>query len=140
MKWIYVLLFTHIISFAASSQQILKGRILEPVSESPIPYATVYLANTTLGTTADENGAFSMEIPSGSFEVIVRMLGYESATFSIQSNRLPKPGYVIFLKPSDTELNEIEVEDERDPSWYKNLQTFKLYFLGNSKKCFQSEN
>ncbi|MDE0558347.1 carboxypeptidase-like regulatory domain-containing protein [Algoriphagus sp. NF] len=139
MKWIYVLLFTHIISFAASSQQILKGRILEPVTESPIPYATVYLANTTLGTTADENGVFSMEIPSGSFEVIVRMLGYESATFSIQSNRLPKPGYIIFLKPSDTELNEIEVEDERDPSWYKNLQTFKLYFLGNSKNASKAK-
>ncbi|MBN3582400.1 carboxypeptidase-like regulatory domain-containing protein [Algoriphagus aestuarii] len=119
--------------FSSFAQQTLKGRVLEYGTEVPVPFASIYLTNTTLGVTADENGSFNLSIPDGSYNVLIRMLGYESVTFSINTNQLPVKGFQVQLDPSDQELEEIDVEEERDPVWYKNLETFKTYFFGTTK-------
>ncbi|MBB6327977.1 hypothetical protein FHS59_003620 [Algoriphagus iocasae] len=115
------------------AQNTLKGRVLEYGTEVPVPYASIFLTNTTLGITADENGSFSLSVPDGSYNVLVRMLGYESVTFAINTNQLPAKGFQIQLVASDQELEEIDVEEERDPVWYRNLETFKTYFFGTTK-------
>ena len=114
------------------AQNILKGRVIEYETEVPIPFASVFLPNTTLGITADENGNFSLEIPDGNYEVLVRMLGFKSATFSIKTESLPAKGYQVQLESDEQELDIIDVEEERDPVWYHNLETFKRFFLGTS--------
>lgn len=128
-----VLIFLCFLAPAALAQKTLKGRVLEYPSKEPIPYASVFLINTTLGATADENGVFSIQIPDGSYEVIVRMLGYESVTFPVNTNTIPPQGYQVQLLAMDEELDEIEVEEKRDPIWYRNLEYFKRYFLGETK-------
>lgn len=117
----------------SQSQQLLKGRVIEYETEQPVPYASIFLTNTTLGVTANELGEFQLEIQDGSYQVLVRMLGYTPLTFSINTHRLPKKGFQIQLNSEDQQLEEIDVEEDRDPVWYKNLSLFKSYFLGDSK-------
>ncbi len=117
------------------AQQIFKGRVMDGVRNEPIPYATVFLTNTTFGVSADEEGRFTLKIPEGNYEVIVRMLGYESLTFSLNTAELKPQGYKMLLLPVEDELDMIEVEEDRDPSWYRNLTKFKTYFLGSSKNA-----
>lgn len=130
---LFLVFFLFCIAGHSFAQNTLKGRVTEAESETPIPYASVFLTNTTLGITADENGLFSLSIPDGQYDVIVRMLGFESVTFSINTNSLPTKGYQVKLLSSDQELEEIEVEKERDPIWYKNFEKFKELFFGTSK-------
>src|SRR5690606_33865570 len=73
--------------------------------------------------------------PNGSYDVAVRMVGYETQTFHIQTDHLPKDGYLIYLQVNETELGGIDVNDERDSVWYRNLRTFKNYFLGTTKNA-----
>lgn len=131
-----------VFSNSSEAQNTLKGRVIEYSTETPIPYASIFLTNTTLGITADEQGEFTLSIPDGSYNVLVRMLGYEPLTFSINTNRLPKKGFQVQLNSEDQELEEIDVEEERDPIWYRNLELFKKYFLGTSKngQSVQIEN
>ncbi len=79
-----------------------------------------------------------MVIPDGNYDVIVRMLGYISLTFQLESKALKPQGYRFMLIPAEEELDAIEIEVTRDPAWYRNLNIFKDYFLGtsqNGKAC-----
>lgn len=120
------------------AQQVFKGSVVDASRNEPIPYATVFLTNTTFGITADEEGRFSIEIPQGNYDVIVRMLGFESLTFALNTADLRLQGYKVMLLPLEDELDLIEVEEERDPAWYRNLEIFKMYFLGSSKNAKKS--
>ncbi len=130
---LFLVLFFILLFNVASAQNAFKGSVLEIESEIPIPYASVFLTNTTLGITADENGVFDLSIPDGQYDVIVRMLGYESVTFSINTNSLPSKGYKVKLQSVDQELEQVEVEQERDPIWYKNFEKFQELFFGTTK-------
>lgn len=122
-----------------AAQVEFRGRVLDNSSKSGIPYATVFLTGTTLGISTDEQGYFSLQIPEGSYEVLVRMLGYESHIFRLSTPDMQKEAYQISLSPTYTELDFLEIEDQRDPVWFKNLEIFKEYFLGTSKNGKDSE-
>ena len=44
--------------------QTLTGRVLDSLTQAPVLFATVYLDGTTIGATTDEEGRFSLPIPS----------------------------------------------------------------------------
>lgn len=117
------------------AQAVLKGRVVEVGSGTPVPFCSVFLPNTTLGISADENGHFEIEIPNGSYEVAIRMIGYETQVFSIQTDNLPKDGFLIYLQIMEVELKAIDVNEDRDWVWYRNLKDFKNYFLGKTQNA-----
>lgn len=132
-------LFLFLASFCAEAQAIFKGTIVDIETEEPIPNASVFLANTTFGTSSDTEGKFSLYIPDGSYEVIIRILGYEGLTFNLPSSRVQPQGYRFKLVSVDEDLDEMEVSDVRDPSWYRNLDDFKKFFLGTSENSRDTE-
>ncbi|MDN3204642.1 carboxypeptidase-like regulatory domain-containing protein [Algoriphagus sediminis] len=125
--------------FQAFAQNKFYGRVVEAKSKTPVPYVTIYLNNTTFGAVANLEGEFEIDVPDGNYEVIVRLLGYETLTFFINTNQLAPQGYRVELLESEQELEEIQVEEERDPSWYRNLKTFKNNFLGSSINSRKTE-
>ncbi|WP_425638440.1 carboxypeptidase-like regulatory domain-containing protein [Algoriphagus yeomjeoni] len=122
----------------AIAQLVFQGTVADYDTGDGIPYATVFITNTTFGVSADENGKFSLSIPEGNYEVIIRMLGYNGLVFSLSTAELKPQGYRFLLTPSEEELDLVEVKVNRDPAWYRNLENFKAYFLGTSEngiKC-----
>lgn len=131
--------FLLLTSSSTFSQAIFKGTIVNIETEEPIPNASVFLANTTFGTSSDAEGKFSLYIPDGTYEVIIRILGYEGLTFNLPSSTVQPQGYRFKLVSVDEDLDEMEVSDVRDPSWYKNLDDFKKFFLGTSENSRNTE-
>lgn len=127
------LFLSFLLPLSVAAQVEFRGRVLDNTSKSGIPYATVFLTGTTLGVSADEQGYFSVQIPEGSYEVLVRMLGYAPQVFRLSTPDMQQKSYQIFLTPAYSELDFLEVIEERDPIWYKNLEIFKQYFLGTSR-------
>ncbi|MEP0710921.1 MAG: carboxypeptidase-like regulatory domain-containing protein, partial [Algoriphagus sp.] len=121
------------------AQATFKGTIVDLETELPIPNASVFLANTTFGTSSDEQGKFTLTIPDGNYEVIIRILGYEGLTFNLPSSMVQPQGYRFKLVAVEEDLEEMEVSDVRDPSWYRNLDEFKRYFLGTSENSMKTE-
>ena len=49
----------------------ISGRVLDAKTLGPLPFANVFINNTTIGTTTDENGFFKLNnVPVGRNEVI----------------------------------------------------------------------
>lgn len=61
----------------------LQGRITDQ-SGKPIPFASVALKGTTIGTTSNALGAYSLEVPDGAHVVECRHVGYHKESRSIQ--------------------------------------------------------
>jgi len=122
------------INMATSTAQNFKGMVVDEETGAPVPHSTIFLTNTTLGVSADQNAEFSMEIPNGNYEVVVRMIGYELLVFTLRTEEMG-PSYLIKLKPDIAQLPDIKVESERDKVWHRNLKIFQDYFVGTSERA-----
>ena len=125
-------LFLFVCGSDCFAQKIFKGTVSDVETGEAIPYASVFFTNTTFGVSADENGKFSLSIPDGNYEVIIRKLGYSGIVFSLLNEEFKPQGYKFLLSEVEEELDLVEVKRTRDPAWYKNLEDFKVFFLGTS--------
>jgi outer membrane receptor for ferrienterochelin and colicins len=61
---------------------VLQGNISS--NGDPLPYATVQIKSTMIGTATTENGNYEMSVPEGTHTVIVRAMGYKPAEEDIK--------------------------------------------------------
>lgn len=125
----FSLLFASITSFFAQGQ--IRGVVIDDATESPVPFATVFLANTSIGTTSDQEGRFTLKAPAGQHTVVVQFVGYEPFIFQVDDGQ-SEDTYTIRLSQEVRVLPSVEVRGERDMLWHEHLKTFKRYFLGES--------
>jgi hypothetical protein len=73
----YILLFTAVLcAITASAQQaLLSGKITDK-NGAVIPFVSIYIRNSTYGTTANENGIYQFKLVPGTYKVIYRNVGY----------------------------------------------------------------
>jgi len=60
----------------SSGAQVIKGKVTDR-SGLPVPYATVYIQELKLGTTANIRGDYELKLPPGKYLLICQSLGYE---------------------------------------------------------------
>ena len=86
-KQIFILTAILMISILGNAQQkgqVIKGRIVDAVSQTPLPGATVMVQDSypTLGTMTDANGYFKLlNIKPGRYNLNVSFIGYENFLF-----------------------------------------------------------
>ena len=108
-KLIWLVLVAAQISF---SQSKITGHITGNNSEV-IPYATVVVKGTTLGTVADEKGYYELKnLNAGDYIITASYVGYKSSTqsISIHDNETKE---LSFQLEEDTTLDEVEVFGNR---------------------------
>ncbi|MDB5112570.1 MAG: hypothetical protein JWR67_3684 [Mucilaginibacter sp.] len=68
------------LGFKASAQQyVLSGRITDQ-KNNPISFVSVYIKNSTYGTTSNENGVYQFKLTAGTYDIIYRVVGYKERT------------------------------------------------------------
>lgn len=135
--WIVIFGFC---SSLAQAQGQIRGTLIDGETRAPLPFATVFLANTTLGAVTDIEGTFNItNIPIGEYEIIVSFMGY----YPLQQQVVVEGGKILQIElvmtPQVIDLKESLVEDIRDKSWYANLKIFEEYFLGTSMNAKRSK-
>lgn len=123
------------VPFITFSQNIITGKVYAAKDSTALNGVSVYYDGTSIGTSTNNNGFFSIKNYTGA-PLIISFLGYEiTMVQNLQghSGELPP----IYLKEKQEELAEVIVEP--DPwSRKKKLQIFRREFLGSSseaKKC-----
>jgi hypothetical protein len=109
----------------------ISGKVINSVSYDPLPFATIFINHTTIGTGADENGDFILKnIPLGQHELVVMFVGHD--VFQMKVNLKDTVVRSFTIKLTSKPLREIQVTSERDTKWKKQYERFKKLFLGNS--------
>lgn len=129
MNKLLVLIFTFsILSINLMAQIDLKGQVL--FNNEPVISATVFLNNTTIGNTTDQNGFFTLNIKEGAFELIISYLGYK--TIKYDSNTSTDNSALKFsLEEQEFAFSEVVVSAKRnDDDWKYHLSVFEREFIG----------
>lgn len=109
-----LILFLIFISFQAMGQGVIRGKIVNPVNNQPVPYANIQVLNTSLGAISDEQGAYEITaVPPGLYNVRASFVGYQSKTFFEVLVSQAKAVQLDFdLREDASSLNEVVVSSE----------------------------
>lgn len=75
MKGFLLSIVFMLLAFCSFAQEIT-GYVFEKESGIPLQYVSVYVKNTTIGTTTDENGFFKLNVKKLPCELVATFLGY----------------------------------------------------------------
>jgi len=115
MKLTLSLLFTLFITGNIFGQINLTGKIKDEQS-NPVPFASIYLKNTTIGTSANSEGEYTLQLKPGQYEVLFKAVGYkqESRKIDIKAGLLLN----VILKPEAYLLNAVNINATgEDPAY-----------------------
>lgn len=129
----YLLFFILCLPFSLSAQ-ILKGKVIDAQTNKPLENADVFIDQTSIGTSTNENGLFELDSKGAQQQVIINAFGYKNKAFSTSDFKAFK---TISLEPEDEILQEVVIEASLF-SRKELLKTFKHFFLGtttNGKKA-----
>jgi outer membrane receptor for ferrienterochelin and colicins len=111
-----IILVVSIITFSSTySQEVtLSGSVTS--ENSPAPFVNIYLKNTELGTSSNENGWYELKnIPPGKYTLIASTIGYITFSQSIVVKTEQEQFINIDLKPSIESLDEMVVTGTMKP-------------------------
>ena len=111
----------------------LTGKVLDEKTGKPLPFANVFINNSTIGTNADENGNYRLpNLPIGNLEMGVSFLGYETIK---QTLRFEQPGIknVMFKLKEGTQLQGVTIYAKKNNRRERNLKIITRELLGNSR-------
>lgn len=76
-RYLLILFFIlEALSIKAQDQQfVLSGRITDSKG-APISFVSVYIRNSTYGTTSNEDGRYQFKLTAGNYDIIYRFVGY----------------------------------------------------------------
>lgn len=88
----------------------ISGLVVDGETGEPLANANIVVLDTKYGTATREDGSFELEIPSGSYKVEVRVIGYEATMLEVTEEST----FVrVALHPSPIPLEKIEIVGER---------------------------
>ncbi|MBA4055985.1 MAG: hypothetical protein C0490_14820, partial [Marivirga sp.] len=132
---IFVLLLTTFTALAQTGS--ITGIVLDGQTQQPLPYASVYINFTTIGTYSNEKGAFVLSnLASGEYELIVSFIGHEPYRSKVTIANNNEVSLTVRLNL--IALNEVQISASKDKEWEKQLEKFKKLFLGtgaNARLC-----
>jgi len=132
---LFIVIFLEDPSFAQSEfRGEISGKISDISNGNPIAVANVFLTNTTLGSITDKKGYYTIKnVPFGTYELVVSMMGYKLQKKTIQLYDLKERTYNFKLKPRVLPGEEVSITAKYPKEWKKNLKVFERVFFGVKK-------
>ncbi len=95
---------------------LVTGHIYNEEGE-PLPFASIYIQGSTLGTASNPEGYFELEIPDGEYELIFQYIGYKQHREKIIITDASISLHII-LREEKVSLDEVVISaDAEDPAY-----------------------
>lgn len=108
MKYRTLLLALCLSLCTSARAQNITGRVIDSLTNTPIPFATVYLDGTSIGEVTGDDGTFSLKGGRLPATLVVSHLAYQ--TLNLNLTTAGELGDLI-ISPSKNLISEIEVKD-----------------------------
>ena len=110
----------------------ITGRIVDSETLEPLPYAHVFIDQTTIGAASDINGEYIIEhVLNGDYKLVFSYVGYELyfKSVSVNGSNLRVSARLI---PQKEMLLAVEVKGSKDKEWEGQLKQFTKVFFGEN--------
>ncbi len=134
-----VLLFS-VSVFCQNKYFTVGGKVISEKTQQPLPGASVFCQNTTVGTVSNNDGDFFLRVSNGGYDLVISYTGYETKMIRISNSSKDKDSLRIELKEQDKKMAEVVVagSTEVPDGWDKYGQFFLANFIGttpNAELC-----
>jgi hypothetical protein len=124
--------------FALAQNGTITGKILRADTKAPLAHASVFLGNSSFGTTTAEDGTFTLNsLKPGQYNLVVNAIGYEDHTEAVLVNNEPIK-LSIELQSRPIQLKEVKISTLSKADWKLAFELFKEEFIGeddNARNC-----
>lgn len=129
---VYTLFFLCSISTILQATHI-KGEIYDNEGIT-LPFASIYVQGTSIGTTTNVDGKYDLELDEGTYKIVYQYVGFQQ---KVEEVTVGKQTMVlnVTLEPIATQLEEITVKAGEDPAYRIIRQAIKKrkYYLNQVK-------
>jgi len=112
MKKLFLILFAIFTQQITCSQELeIKGLVTNQQSKRPVPYCSVQIEGSQIGTTTDDLGNFEITINDSCY-LLIRRIGFGMQEIKVNSKtEIPLK---VFLKPEEYRLQDIEISANKE--------------------------
>ncbi|MEP7079556.1 MAG: carboxypeptidase-like regulatory domain-containing protein [Ginsengibacter sp.] len=133
----FLLFYFSTIFFLSAQTQKISGIVLNGEDETPLSAASVFINNSSKGTTTDSSGKFVLPVLKGrAFELVVTYAGFNTATVSINTKNITD-FQTIKVFPKNENLEEVSILVPEKNGWGKWGKFFTEVFIGKSEFASQ---
>jgi len=90
-----------------SAQTLVKGKVIDAITQEPLTGATIVVKGTNNATTASLDGTFKLKANAGSETVVVTFVGYIPQEFAISAGE--KDLGTVLLAPNASSMKEVTI-------------------------------
>ncbi|WP_084332210.1 carboxypeptidase-like regulatory domain-containing protein [Runella limosa] len=126
--------------FLDAAAQTLVGKVIDAQTKAPVPFAVVFVSNTSKATETDTLGNFTLKnifqhIKGGSVEVVVSLVGYTTFRQKMVYSQRDSLWLAVSLVPAQQSIAEVAVKGKRDQTWLKQFKKFEKAFVGTGENA-----
>lgn len=123
-----------------AQKTLVKGRVIDHYGK-PLEFASLYIKNTTRGTTTNELGLFEIELSPGKYEIVFQYVGFKN---NIQEIQVGDETLIVDVEmvPENFILPEITITaKDKDPAYgiIRQAQRKRRFYLREEIKSFQCQ-
>ncbi|NJL14524.1 MAG: TonB-dependent receptor [Microscillaceae bacterium] len=118
----------------------VRGRVSD-ASGAPLPFASLYAEGTSIGTTTNEEGDYSLRLAPGTYQLVFQFVGFKK---QVQSITMAGEDILldVTLSAEALLLKDILVEaSDQDPAYaiIRQAQNKRRYYLEEEVKAYQCQ-
>lgn len=114
----------------------ISGLVTDEKNE-PLPFASIIIQGTTIGTTANIEGKYNLELSPGTYSVSCKLMGFAMVTSSAELKQGSEVVLNFQLRPESFKLKEVTVNAEaEDPAYaiIRKAQSKRAYYRDQIEK------
>jgi hypothetical protein len=111
------------LSFRVLSQTFTLSGKLTDAKQNGLPFASIVVKGTTIGTNSNADGLYTLKLPAGNYEIIFQYIGYKKETKSVSIQADTKLNAT--LADDSYQLKEVTVSLGEDPAYEVIRQAIK---------------
>ncbi len=129
---IFNIIFFLLLCAGSFAQILFKGKVLNQSGDKPIAGASVYFNNTSVGSTTNDKGEFSIVNVPGA-DVVISSVGFERLIYKLNPGELAGKSFTFKLEEKQALLRDVLILPDALRKRY--LQLFKENFLGLTEEA-----
>ncbi len=114
-KYVLLGLLLALSAAAAAQTTTVTGVVTDARTKEKLPYVSVAVPRAAVGTTTDENGRYTLQIPAPYTAVVFSYLGYQAVTRTVVAGQ--RQELSVQLATSAAVLDEVVVEAKKPPRY-----------------------
>ncbi len=135
-----ILICSLVVTAQKKERITIQGKVIDKETKKPLENVNVFLSNTTIGTTTNDEGTFIINnVPYGSYNIIFSYLGYEIESKNFDSYKPYKYEFDISLKQKPININQVNITAEVPEDWQDDLEEFTKIFIGETENSKQTK-